>query len=811
MPVPETILVIMGLLSIAMVATALCRNLPIPFTVFLVLLGMLLAAAADSVPALAPLREFQLTPDLVFFVFLPALIFESALNLDARQLLKDLAPIMALAVPAMLISTAIIGVGFWAYTDLGLAIALLFGALISATDPVAVVGLFKELGAPARLTILVEGESLFNDATAIVMFHILLGIALAGSFEFGDFGHAVMSFFRVFFGGVIVGVVIGFGIAELMRRIRSSELAILVMSLVMAYASFVIAEHVLHVSGVMAALSAAVAMGLYGVTRIPNTALELIHETWEVIALICNSLLFLMIGLTVDLGTLIGSIDGILVGAVLVLVARAISVYTLVPATTRLFALPKVSMGERHIMWWGGLKGGLAIAIVMSIPEELTGRQTLIELTLGVVLCTLLLNAPTIRPLIRRLGIDRMTEDEQAGLKRGLLSSEQQAQAVLSRLEQADLLDTERRHTIGESLSDIFKKNAPAIEARRLLRHVYLEALHIEGEELERIYHIGLVHEYTYLDLRTRLRRDRESWVELGEDAKTRTQTPPVNPFKRLELLILRWMREQNWLAPLLAYFQGARLGQGVQRDIGGILCAEAVLSSLPLVPGLSHDHVTRVLEIYRQRVERKRGRVVAIRRDFPEFAESLEQNLYRRAALASARQHAEASHHHGEIGAKAFTRIERILEQAMDSVPRIVNPSSNLTAAELIERIPLFQDLSHEIIEKLAHETRAVTFLPGDVVIGESEKGNALYIITQGTVNVYKTDQAGGDVQIATLEQGDFFGEAALLGQDVRTATVKANTPLKLLRLSRRRVLALADVHQEVEARLQQANEDRR
>ncbi|NNL99557.1 MAG: hypothetical protein HKO62_02320, partial [Gammaproteobacteria bacterium] len=186
MPLADTILLMMALLAIAMVALALARNLPIPYTVFLVLIGMLLHYGAVRVDALAPLADVGLTPDLVFFVFLPALIFESALNLDARQLLKDIAPILALSVPALLISIAIIGVGISMLLGTPLPLALTFGALIAATDPVAVIALFKELGAPNRLTVLVEGESLFNDATAIVVFHILLGIALAGEFSAGE-------------------------------------------------------------------------------------------------------------------------------------------------------------------------------------------------------------------------------------------------------------------------------------------------------------------------------------------------------------------------------------------------------------------------------------------------------------------------------------------------------------------------------------------------------------------------------------------------------------------------------------------------
>ena len=162
MPLSEVVLIVMGLLTVAMLAAGLCRNLPIPYTVFLVIIGMVLGGLARQVPEMEMLLEFQLTPEIVLFIFLPALIFESAFNLNARQLLKDLVPVLTLAIPALLISTAIIGISLWLVLGIDLMIALLFGALISATDPVAVIALFKELGAPERLTILVEGESLLN-------------------------------------------------------------------------------------------------------------------------------------------------------------------------------------------------------------------------------------------------------------------------------------------------------------------------------------------------------------------------------------------------------------------------------------------------------------------------------------------------------------------------------------------------------------------------------------------------------------------------------------------------------------------------
>jgi len=292
-------------------------------------------------------------------LFLPALIFESAFNLDARQLAKDLVPVLAMAIPALLISTAFIGVGLWLLLDVNLVLALLFGALISATDPVAVISLFKELGAPHRLTILVEGESLLNDATAIVIFNIILGILVSGSLAWSDAGGAVAEFFRVFLGGGLTGIVIGIVLSEFLVRMKLGVSTYLILSIVLAYASFAVAEHLLHVSGVMAVVAGAITLGIFGVSRIPQSSTHIVKETWEMIALVCNSLLFLLVGISMNLFQLIDRIDAIFIAILLVLVARAATVYTMVPATIRLFKLPHVSLGERHIMWWGGLKGGV--------------------------------------------------------------------------------------------------------------------------------------------------------------------------------------------------------------------------------------------------------------------------------------------------------------------------------------------------------------------------------------------------------------------------------------------------------------------
>ena len=485
MPLSEIMLVVLGLLTVSMMAAAICNYIPVPYTVFLVILGMFLGSLARQDIGLNFLLDFQLTPDLVLYLFLPVLIFESAINLDARSLMKDIAPILVLAIPALVISTTIVGLGLWFIEDFNIIYALIFGALISATDPVAVISLFKELGAPHRLTVLVEGESLLNDATAIVLFNILLGISIWGQFGVFDFYVAVAEFLKVFFGGLGVGIIIGIVTSELLNRIHANISGYLIMSIVVAYSSFAISEHIMHLSGVMAVVSSAITLGLLGANRIPQREKETVDETWDILALVCNSLLFLLVGLSVDVSLLFSHLDTIFVAIVLVLVARAAGIYTLVPSAVSIFKLPNISMREKHIMWWGGLKGGLAIAIVLSIPTTMPGRETLIYVTLGVVIFSLLVNASTVRPLMRKLGFDKFTDQEEIELQHGLKQSFSQAENILKIFKKANIIPRSTKKIIQEKTKKIFEVSESTSDTYTKTHYVKVTALRMEMKELK--------------------------------------------------------------------------------------------------------------------------------------------------------------------------------------------------------------------------------------------------------------------------------------------------------------------------------------
>ena len=396
------------LLAVATVSAIVLKKLRIPYTIGLVPVGIVIAALMYRFDWPKNAAELGLGKELIMYVLLPALVFDASINIDTRMLRRNLYPTLMLAGPGLVLATFVTAaVLHWA-GGLGWASAMLFGALISATDPVAVISLFEIVGAPQRLRILVDGESLFNDATAIAMFNVVLKLVLASAvLTWSAAAWGAAEFGRAFLGGLIVGAIFGVAMARVMRCAGQDVQIKVGISIVLAYAAFIVADHLCGVSGVMAALASGVVLNYYGATQFTEEARRYLHEFWTLMAFLANSAIFLLLGFTEAhrLFRFAGGMPhtgGLLLAAIAaILAARAAVVFGLSPLLGRRDG----GIGWRYqlVMFWGGLRGAVPLALVFSIPADYPDRDLIMQLTLGVVLFTLLVQGLSTGWLLRKL------------------------------------------------------------------------------------------------------------------------------------------------------------------------------------------------------------------------------------------------------------------------------------------------------------------------------------------------------------------------------------------------------------------------
>jgi len=425
MTLPDWMLQLSVLLAVAVVLGLLARRIGLPHTVVLAVLGFVAGAAGRVFGLEIPLHG-ETFEEVVIFIFLPPLVFQAALNLSSRDFFRNLLPILVLAVPALGVSAAIIGASLHFGLQVPVAAALLFGALISATDPVAVVAIFRELGAPKRLLTLIEGESLLNDGVAIVLFNILLIAALGEVVSVSD---GVLAFIRTALGGILFGGAIGFVAAFVLPWL--DRLTATAVTVSIAYGGFVTADHLLGVSGVVTTVTAGVVLGGLSQSRAPAEVRAVWHEFWESLEYIANAILFLLIGLAIEPSLLWEQRIAIIVAVAAVLIARPLAVFPLVSALERIMGIPPVGWRNSLVLVWGGLRGAVSLALALALPEELAQREMFIAMTAAVVMVTLMGNATTIALLMRRLHLGEPSVADRVLAGTAVLSGVDAARAQL--------------------------------------------------------------------------------------------------------------------------------------------------------------------------------------------------------------------------------------------------------------------------------------------------------------------------------------------------------------------------------------------
>lgn len=796
-PVPELVWAVFSLLLVALGVYLVSRRTHLPFTVMLVIVGIAISYLGSNVPALGQVEEtLRISPDLILFVFLPTLIFESSYNLDARQLRHNSLQILTLAIPGLLLSTGLIGLIVWQTLDIDLLAALLMGALLSATDPVAVIALFRQIGAPGRLSTLIEGESLFNDATALVVSKILLTTLAIGALSADQLTSGALSFITLFAGGLAFGAILGYLTGKVIGWIYSDPILEIGLTTALAYLSFLIAEEVLHISGVMATLGAGLVLGTWGKLRIAASVRIYMEHFWEVLAFTANALLFLLLGMQVDLPSLASVWDLVLWVILAMLVSRALVIFGLLPLVGRLPKVDPIGIGYRFIMFWGGLRGAIALAIVLSLPEY-PFKELFVALVTGAVLFTLLAQGLSMQPVLRLLKLDQPPLADRLALLEREIIAHQRAIRRLPALHQGGLFSSRVTQRLSHRSHDAIESAKKEIRQLRKtqLSHdqefnlFFLRALTEEKSYYREMFERGHLSESVTRRLLMILEHQTDTLRYNGQFHNgagrlqyefiehwlfSRFSHPPLlrKLFERMRIARISRYYETVW-----GHFQGSR----------HVLHSIDELARIESTPA---DIVARVREHYTHWNHLATDKLHRLNHDFPEFALLMQERLGRRIVLLSEVETTREQARHGaipqgvaeELEADLLHQLKRLRGQ---SVQRIYDDPELL-----LKRVPLFAKLPRRMLRMIAEACEPITLDKHDYLIHQGSHNDTLYIVSRGTVRLQHYIN-GEEHRLSTLIAGDSFGESALLGEGQADLSVIAQTPSRLYALSRERLQA--------------------
>ncbi len=816
--VENVVLGIAGMLLVGAGILWATKRVRFPYTVVLVLSGMGLAEAARQFPhSLEPLREFVISPDLIFFVFLPTLVFESAFNLDARQLRRNLAPVLMLAVPGLLLSTLLIGAVVSFATTIPFPAALLLGAILSATDPVAVIALFKQIGAPLRLTVLVEGESLLNDATSIVVSKILLGVVMAGVVSMNTVMHGAVDFVVLFAGGLTVGLAMGYLTGYLLGRVESDPFIEITLTTVLAYLSFVVAEAWLHVSGIMATIGAGLALGGWGRMKVSPSVRHYLEHFWEYAAFIANTLIFLMVGLRVEIPELWNSM-GLLVWVIIaMLLSRAVVVYGLMPLIGRGTRSERVPKAYQTVMFWGGLRGAIALAIVMSLPE-FEYSDLFFPIVMGAALFTLLAQGTTISLLMRKLGLAEPPLPDRMARLEVELAAEQRSRKRIQELMKGGLFSgaigerllRQCNERIGQTLGRIDTLRGTELHREQELQLLYLRCMTEEKSLYIDLFNKGHLSERSFRELLLALATEVDSMRYHRMLPLVRLRKMRKHP---VEQALVRLLSASPGMAPVAEGLRLDRVAINYEEAWGHFQGSSRVLEhihELARMEAIPDDVVEEVRKQYLHWQETARKHLDLMAEQFPEFVGSMQERLGSRLRLIA---ELETSAEHAKQGALPKGLAEEI-QSDIDRQLRSLRGHSverlKIEPEELLRQAPFFQDIPPEAFVNISKNLRSRTVNTGDTIIRQDEEGESLFIVARGVVRVSREDD-GAVRDLASLMAGDFFGEMALLHPEPRVASVRAVTPCALYELRREDLEETMREHPIIRERLEETDRKRK
>ena len=822
MDVTSIVGIVAALFIVISFSEPLAERTRLPYTVVLAVLGGLIGTGAIVLadhgqnflepPFAIEIFEFSIRSNVFLYVLLPTLLFQVALGLNLRRMADDWVPILMMAVLAVVVATFVIGYALTPFTSLPLMACFMLGAIVATTDPSAVVSIFRNIAAPQRLTRIVEGESLLNDAAAIALFSFFLTFVMTGVPN-PTLRDALVGFPLIVLGGVALGWIAARLCILALSVLGRFPLAQISLSVALPYLTYLVAERYLGVSGVIAVVIAGMTLNYLGPGRLSPTNLSWLREVWDVLAHWAGALIFLLAALLVP--RLLGDIqaqDLVLIAVVVIAaaVARLFMLYGVLPFLTAVRLSPRVEPRYRVAILWGGLRGAVTLALALAVTENVRVPMS-IQREVGIVatgftLFTLLVQGTTLRWVISLLGLDKLSRLDRA------LSN--QVIAVALENVREEISNTVKRHELtrdiarseakrfGERLDAAMTKaeDASEIPERDRItlglvalagreRDMILEAFH-DQQISARLAELMLSDAGRLIE-RTRI-GGREEYRAAGRISLARGQ------WYRFAVILHNRFHLSRMLARLTADWFEILLNQRqFLRELHGYIDTKIRRIHGRRVADLLH-------ELLKRREEETQSALDALRLQYPGYAEEIERRFIRRTALRLEERQYDILYQDGLIGRELHTTLKQELEGQRKRVER--RPALDLAVqkSELVRRFPLFADMDENTRARLARVLRARYARPGEVLVRTGDTPREVYFIASGA---FEIETAG---QRHKLGRGEMFGQLALLNRHARNAQVTAISHSALLVLDETRFRRLLQRNSAIRKAVEESAEKR-
>lgn len=791
------------LLMVVSVLVPMAKRIQVPFTVLLAIVGMGLgfvqtaAGEAGGVGSMLvnAIGALSIPAEGFLYVFLPPLLFAGGLTVDVRRLFDDIAPVLTLAIVAVLACMVAVGFSLHWVTGMDIILCLILGSIVATTDTAAVLGIFRDIGAPSRLSVIVEGESLFNDAAAIALFVVLLAV-FTGAGE-PSFVSGTIEFFWGFLGGILLGYVMAWLAGLLISQWRGAAVTEITLSVAFTYLTFVLGQAYFQVSGIIAVVTAAMVFASSVRTRLSPGTWETLLITWRQLEFWATSLIFVLASMLAPrMFSAMQWLDVLAIATVFVaaLVARAAVLWGALPSLSWLGLSQPISNAYKIVLCWGSLRGAVTVALALlgasEISKGMSGGEYspearfLFVVAMGYVFSTLFFAAPTLRPLMKALRMDKLSAEERLVRDRVMALSRSRVRESLVRVAETlglrDALAPQHPSHVQQSTDTASLNRDDLVRAGLIV--VANRETELGLEYLKR----GLVGRKVAERLRADASRVMDGVRQSGNVGYLSAALGSQKPGWQFQLAL--WLQRRLRMKWLLEEEVASRFELHLAKQL---VLRELVMFCDSKVAELIGNHAAiTVREAIEGRMAAINSAIETLDLQYPDFTKAMRSRYLERLSIGLEEVEYRGQLEQSLISDEVFESLEEDRTDRRRATETRPPLDLGLRLTEMLSKVPIFAGLEEGQIAQLARTLTPELFPPGEKIISAGEQGDRMFFIASGAVDVLV------GLQPIRLKAGDFAGEMALLTDKPRNADVISSGYTNLLVLKRRDFDALLKAH---------------